>query len=177
MIRVDEATVLITLQELELHRIVVSKTYAPGALDYRGAEFRQATPLTVNAVAELVGAEMRIRGRLETRLEAACDRCLGPVEFPVVRDFDLVYRSVKTIAREEEIEISEDELEVGFYHGEGITLADVLTEQVILSLPMKIICRSECLGLCPTCGVDRNREVCECPLPKEGSPFASLRGL
>jgi uncharacterized protein len=177
VIRVDEATVLITLQELELHRIVVSKTYAPGALDYRGAEFRQATPLTVNAVAELLGAEIRMRGRLETRLEAACDRCLGPVGIPVVRDFDLVYRSVKTIGREEEIEISEDELEVGFYHGEGITLADVLTEQVILSLPMKIICRPECLGLCPTCRVNRNREVCECPLPKEDSPFASLRGL
>jgi uncharacterized protein len=169
--------VLITPQELELHRIVVSKTYAPGALDYRGAEFRQATPLIVNAVAELVGAEIRIRGRLETRLEAACDRCLGPVEIPVARDFDLVYRSVKTIAREEEIEIPEDELEVGFYHGEGIHLADVLTEQVILSLPMKIICRPECLGLCPTCGANRNREVCGCPPPEEASPFASLRGL
>ena len=57
---------LISLQELELHRIVVSKTYAPGALDYRGAEFRQVSPLTVNAVAELGGADIRIQGRLET---------------------------------------------------------------------------------------------------------------
>jgi uncharacterized protein len=169
--------VLITPQELELHRIVVAKTYAPGALDYHGAEFRQATPLTVNAVAELVGAEIRIQGRLETRLEAACDRCLGPVEIAVARDFDLVYRSVKTIAREEEIEIPKDELEVGFYHGEGIALADVLTEQVILSLPMKIICRPECLGLCPTCGANRNHETCGCPPAEEDSPFASLRGL
>ncbi|MBZ5543719.1 MAG: DUF177 domain-containing protein [Acidobacteriia bacterium] len=168
---------LISLQELELHRIVVSKTYAPGALDYRGAEFRQVSPLTVNAVAELVGADIRIQGRLETCLEGTCDRCLGTVEIPVARDFDLVYRPVKTIAREEEIKIPEDELEVGFYHGEGIALADVLTEQVILSLPMKVICRSECLGLCPTCGANRNREVCGCPPPEEGSPFASLRGL
>lgn len=168
---------LITPHELELHRIVVSKSYDPGSLDYRGAEFRQVTPLTVNALAELVGAEIQIRGHLETRLEASCDRCLGPVEIPIARDFDLAYRSVKTIAREEEIEISEDELEVGFYHGEGITLADVLTEQVILSMPMKVICRPDCLGLCPTCGVNRNREVCGCPPPEEDSPFASLRGL
>ena len=168
---------LITPQELELHRIVVSKTYDPGALDYHGAEFRQVAPLTVNAVAELVGVEVRIRGHLETQLEASCDRCLGPVAIPIVRDFDLVYRSVKTIAREEEIEISEDELEVGFYHGEGIALADVLTEQVILSVPIKVICRPDCLGLCPTCGANRNREVCGCPPPEEDSPFASLRDI
>ena len=167
---------LITPQDLELHRIVVSKTYAPGTLDFHGAEFRQVTPLTVNAAAELVGAEIRIRGHLETRLEASCDRCLGPVEIPVARDFDLVYRSVKAIAREEEIEIAEDELEVGFYHGDGIPLADVLTEQVILSLPMKVICRPDCLGLCPTCGANRNREVCGCRPPAEDSPFASLHG-
>ena len=168
---------LITPQELELHRIVVSKTYDPGALDYHGAEFRQVAPLTVNAVAELVSVEVRIRGHLETQLEASCDRCLGPVAIPIVRDFDLVYRSVKTIAREEEIEISEDELEVGFYHGEGIALADVLTEQVILSVPIKVICRPDCLGLCPTCGANRNREVCGCPPPEEDSPFASLRDI
>jgi uncharacterized protein len=167
--------VLISLQELELHRIVLSKTYAPGALDYHGAEFRQVAPLAVSAVAELVGAEIQIRGHLVTRLQASCDRCLGPVEIPVARDFDLVYRSVKTIAREEEIEIAEDELEVGFYHGDGFLLADVLTEQVILSLPMKVVCQPECLGLCPTCGANRNREVCGCPPPEEDSPFASLR--
>jgi uncharacterized protein len=168
---------MITPQELELHRIVVSKTYAVGSLDYHGAEFRQVTPLTVNAVAELVGTEIRIRGHLETHLEATCDRCLGPVEIPVARDFDLVYRSVKTITRDEEIEIPEGELEVGFYHGEGISLADVLTEQIILSVPMKVICRPECLGLCPTCGANRNREVCGCPPPEEDSPFASLRDI
>ncbi len=45
MFLVSEAAVLITLQELEFHRIVVSKTYASGALDYHGAEFRQQDPL------------------------------------------------------------------------------------------------------------------------------------
>lgn len=167
---------LITLQQLELHRIVVSKAYAPGALDHRGAEFRQVAPLQVDAVAELVGSEIRIRGHLGTRLKAPCDRCLGPVEISVERDFDLFYRPVRTIAREEEMEIPDDELEVGFYSGEGIALAEVVTEQVILALPMKVVCRADCLGLCPTCGADRNREACRCPAPREDSPFASLKG-
>ncbi len=165
---------LITLQELELHRIVVSKTYAAGALDYRGADFRQRGPLKADAVAELVGAEIRIRGHIGARLEVQCDRCLGKVEVPVERDFDLFYRPMKSIAREEEIKIPEDELDVGFFSGDGIVLADVVTEQVILALPMKRVCRVNCLGLCPVCGANRNVEVCHCPTPQADSPFASL---
>lgn len=165
----------ITLAELELHRVVASKSYAPGSLDYHGAEFRQAKPLKIDVTAELVGEEIRIRGHLSTSLEATCDRCLGPVKIPVDRDFDLIYRPVQTIAREEEIEISEDELEVGFYSGDGIDLEDVATEQVILAVPMKVICGAECQGLCPVCGVNRNLVSCRCSPPQEDSPFASLK--
>ena len=166
---------LITPQELELHRIVVSKTYAPDALNYRGAEFRQIDPLQVNAVADLVGAEIRIRGMVKTRLEVSCDRCLATVGLPVEQEFDLTYRPVSAIAREEEIELAEDELEVGFYSGEGIELVDVVAEQVILSLPMKVVCAADCRGLCPTCGADRNREPCRCPETRLDSPFAALK--
>lgn len=164
----------ITPEELELHPIVVSKTYATDQLDYHGAEFRQRAPLKVDAVAELEGAEIRIRGHLGTRLEATCDRCLGPVEIPVERDFDLFYRPLGSIAREEEIEVPTDELEVGFFSGNGIALADVVTEQVILAFPMKVVCRADCRGLCPVCRTNRNFKPCDCRVPEANSPFASL---
>jgi len=168
--------VLITLQELELRRVIISKTYAPGNLDFHGADFRQAALLQVDATAELLGSEIRIRGHLGTRVETFCDRCLGQVEIPIDRDFDLFYRPMKAIAREEEVEVPDDELEVGFYSGGGIQLADVVTEQVILEMPMKVVCRPECLGLCPTCGADRNQIACNCPTREKESPFASLKG-
>jgi DUF177 domain-containing protein len=171
-----ESPVIITLQELELHRIEVHKTYASGELDYHTAEFQQQSPLKVDAVAELLGSEIRIRGHLGTRLNAVCDRCLTAVEFPLEHDFDLFYRPMADIAHEEEVEIPEDESEVGFYTGEGIGLEDLVIEQVILALPMKIVCRPACQGLCPVCGVDRNKGKCRCPEQKRESPFASLRG-
>lgn len=165
----------ITLQELELHRITVSKTYLPGGLDYHEAKFRQSGPLTVNGVAELAGKEIRIRGHISTRLEAACDRCLDNVQIPLELDFDLPYRPMEEIAREEEVEVGEDELQVGFFVGEGVNLADVVREQVILSFPMKVVCRPNCLGLCPVCGVNRNAEHCNCSSQHEDSPFAFLK--
>ena len=165
----------ITVEELEVHPIVVSKTYPVGALDYHGAEFRQAAPLRVDAVAELSGSEIHIRGRLGTSLEACCDRCLASVAIPVERDFDLYYRPVSTIARAEEVELPEDELEVGFFSGDGIELDDVVTEQVILSVPMKVVCQTDCRGLCPVCGANLNVEKCGCLSTPENSPFSFLK--
>ncbi len=165
----------ITLAELEIHRVSVSESYRPGSLDYHGAEFRQTAPLRINATAELLGAEIHIWGRLETRLEAPCDRCLGQVEIPVSSDFDLFYRPLRSIAREEDIEIPDDEMEVGFFTGDGIELADVATEQVILSMPMKVICSPECRGLCPECGANLNLTQCGCAPRRKDSPFASLQ--
>jgi uncharacterized protein len=167
--------VLITLHELELHRVEVHKTYASGELDYHTADFQQQGPLKVDATAELLGSEIRIRGHLATRLKARCDRCLAPVVLPVEQNFDLFYRPMQDIAREEEIEIPEDEAEVGFYSGEGIDLADVMVEQVTLALPMKIVCREDCQGLCPVCGSDRNKQKCQCPDREKQSPFAFLK--
>jgi len=170
-----EVAVRITVEELELHPIVVSKTYPTGTLDYHGADFRQAAPLQVNAVAELRGSEIHIRGRVATSLQACCDRCLVSVAIPVERDFDLFYRPVSTIARAEEVELLEDELEVGFFSGDGIELADVVTEQVILSVPMKVVCQTECRGFCPVCGANLNIEKCGCLPSVEDSPFSFLK--
>jgi len=167
--------VRITVEELELHPIVVSKIYSPGTLDYHGAEFCQIVPLKVDAVAQLRGSEIEIRGHLGTKLEALCDRCLSSVDIPVERDFDLFYRPVSTIARAEEVELPEDELEVGFFSGGGIELADVVTEQVILALPMKVVCEAECRGLCPVCGTNLNLKKCGCQPTVESSPFSSLK--
>jgi uncharacterized protein len=172
---VNEGGVRITLAELERHRIIASESYAPGSLDFQGAEFRQAAPVKLNATAELLGAEIRIRGQLSSRLESSCDRCLAAVEIPISCDFDLFYRPAQTIAKEEEIEIPTDELEIGFYSGDGIELADVATEQVLLSVPMKVVCDTECRGFCPVCGVNRNLKQCDCAPPQQDSPFASLK--
>lgn len=166
----------ITLAELEFHRVTVAETYAPGSLDYHGAEFRQTAPLVLKAAAELEGTEIRVRGHLDTHLQASCDRCLGLVDIPVSRDFDLFYRPIESIARnEEEVEVSAEELEVGFYKGDGIDSADVAAEQVILSLPMKLICDPECRGLCPVCGANQNLTECQCKPPGQDSPFACLK--
>lgn len=167
---------LISVEELRLHPVSISKTYPPGELDYRSTEFRQLGDLRISGVAELVGDEIRFRGHLHAELQALCDRCLCKVQIPVESDLDLVYRPMATIARQEEVEVSLSELEVGFFSGPGVELADLITEQVNLAIPMKIVCRPDCRGLCPICGVNRNLEACHCTDDFHESPFTALLG-
>ena len=61
------------------------------------------------------------------------------------------------------------EAEIGYYQGEGLLLEDVLREQVLLAVPLKVTCREDCKGLCPVCGKNRNTEPCSCA-PLMGDP-------
>jgi len=66
------------------------------------------------------------------------------------------------IARSESVPIDREDTNIGFYEGHGLELADVVREQVMLWLPMRGLCREDCKGICPSCGVNRNAETCVC---------------
>ena len=59
----------------------------------------------------------------------------------------------------------------------GLFLADVLKEQVLLALPLKVICQSDCRGLCPSCGANLNHEECRCETHKSDPRLAPLARL
>ncbi len=165
------------VKELAVRKVRIRKSYAPGAVDFHSDEFRQVEPLEVRATAELVEGQIRVMGSLHTRLEMQCARCLDTVAEELSRDFDLFYRPMSTIAREEEVRLKEDDTEVGFFEGEGIFLAHVIAEQVILALRMKVICRSDCRGLCPHCGANLNNEECRCETHTADPRLAPLARL
>ena len=52
---------------------------------------------------------------------------------------------------------------VAYYDGDRLDLGEMIREQLFLSVPLKRLCREDCRGLCPTCGVNRNRTPCDCP--------------
>ncbi len=165
------------VKELALHKIRIRQSFAPGALDFHSKDFRQIEPLEVRATAELVDSEIRISGALHTRLELVCARCLESVPEEISRDFDLYYRPMATIAKEEEVHLRLADTEIAFFEGDGLFLADVLAEQVNLAVPMKVICRSDCRGLCPHCGVNLNSEDCRCETHTADPRLAPLARL
>src|SRR5579872_4529796 len=148
------------VNELAVRKTRIRKSYSPGTLDFHSGEFRQVEPLEVRATAELVEGQIRAYGNLHTRVELVCARCLDTVVEEISRDFDLYYRPMTSIAADDEFHLNLDDTEIAFFEGEGLFLADILAEQVNLAIPMKVICRSDCRGLCPHCGVKLNSGEC-----------------
>jgi uncharacterized protein len=129
-------------------------------------EWKQIGDIRAAGSAELLdragSRTIRVRGTIQGRLEACCSRCLEPLVQAFDNSFDLYYYPMALIARNESVPIDRDDTDIGFYEGQGLELADVLREQVLLWLPMRGLCREDCKGICPTCGVNRNRESCGC---------------
>ena len=165
------------IHELARQKISFDQTLPPGRIDF-GEDVWQVEGLEVHGWAELVESEIRLRGTLRTAVEVPCARCLERTRRPVEMQFDLFYRSIQTISRSEEVEMKGEDLDIGFYHGDGLWLEDALREQILLSLPMKSICRTDCAGLYPQCGQNRNLGECGCrpaPVDQRWAPLARLK--
>jgi uncharacterized protein len=170
----------LSVKEMELRKVRFDETFQPGQIDFTGEDLVQSSPLRATGSAELLAhsdGEIRIRGTYDVEMSAQCDRCLGCAQFPLNSGFDLFYRPVSFIAREEEVEIDEGEAEIGFYEGGGIELEDILREQVLLALPMQRVCSDVCKGICPVCGKNRNETACDCKVENVDDRWGALRKL
>jgi len=174
------SVMFLSIKEMELRKVRFDETFQPGQIDFSGEDLTQSAPLRVTGSAELLahsGGEIRIQGKYTGELAAECDRCLAQTRFPLDSSFDLFYRPMSDIARDEEVEIDEGETELGFYEGAGMELEDILREQVLLALPMQRVCREDCKGICPVCGKNRNETACDCKVDTADDRWGALRNL
>ncbi len=125
-----------------------------------------------------IDRRLLLDGELSADLSLQCARCLTPLTEQVKDSFSLALNIIAEEVRvEEEIELSEDLINsISVVAGE-VDLSPVLLEQVLLSLPMHSLCREDCSGLCPTCGVDLNKKECTCEARPFNNRFGKLKGL
>ncbi|MCB1215051.1 MAG: DUF177 domain-containing protein, partial [Deltaproteobacteria bacterium] len=77
----------------------------------------------------------------------------------------------------EEIELQQEDLDFACYHGDEIELSHLLSQEILLSLPMSLLCREDCKGLCPQCSQNLNQGPCQCQAMEEDHPFAVLKNF
>ena len=53
---------------------------------------------------------------------------------------------------DDDIELTEEDMRTSFFTGTQLEIGDIIREQVLLALPMKVLCRVDCKGLCPVVG-------------------------
>jgi uncharacterized protein len=113
-------------------------------------------------------------GAFKTTVVVPCSRCSEPVSVPVSDQFVVMYLAVQDRFRGEEVELTAGEMDVDVLRDDRLDLSGLLRENVLLSLPLQPLCRAECHGLCPQCGVNLNETSCQC---RAQEPNPGLRPL
>ena len=173
------------VSDLEREPIDFDLELAPGKVDF-GEEAEQIGDMATEGRAEVlhehrgpkdVVADIRLRGKFAGRFQVPCARCVEPVEIPLSADFDLIFRPIGADAGAPERSITAPETEIGYYQKDSLLLEDVLREQVLLSLPVRTLCKPDCKGLCPRCGENRNTTACHCEETPSDPRWEALAGL
>ena len=159
----------------------VDRTFQPSEFEASvGAdeEYTVVAPVHLEMDLHKDGEAYRVTGRVATRLQLECGRCLEPFEIAVDNPFELRYvPHVEAAVEGEEREVAEDDLTTAFYKEDSIDLGELMHEQFVLALPMKPLCAESCKGLCVHCGANRNRETCACAPEWIDPRLAVLKGL
>jgi uncharacterized protein len=132
--------------------------------DYTRVRF--LAPLKVALTLRRIRGMVEMSGRLRSRIAALCSRCLIPLEIELDSRFQLMYaRRPGAEARpsmQKEIELTTEDVGLMLFDGDVIDIRQGIYEEALAALPLKPLCRDDCQGLCPHCGVDLNRQACHC---------------
>lgn len=117
----------------------------------------------------------RVFGSLEADLSVTCSRCATAFPNHLAKSFSLEYWPDPRSEHDgDEFELRYADLEIGFYRNDRLDLSTVVSEQIVLEVPMKPMCREDCRGLCERCGADLNAGDCGCDRTQVDPRLAAL---
>jgi uncharacterized protein len=145
-------------------------------------EVESLGPVSIEARAEKgdLPGEYVTSGTVSFTADLLCSRCVDPYPFANTADFHVRYRARPLdapVQEDEEVELSEGELDIEYYTERELSLRSMALEQIQLTIPMKPLCSESCLGLCPKCGANKNRETCNCETSLVDDRWDALRGI
>lgn len=117
---------------------------------------RYLAPVRVDLEVSFTGHMYVGQGEAITRLEFACSRCLEPHIFPIAEPLNLIM--IDAGSRKPQ-DFEDDALLVE--QGE-VDIEPGIIAAIFAAIPLNPLCSPECRGLCPNCGVNRNKEACRC---------------
>lgn len=143
---------------------------AMAARDLRLAQIARLGDAQVQVTAHATRSMCEVSATVVISCTYICSRCLK--EFEVSRETSLrqdFYRGEPTSGA-----IEAEALPVV---GDDIVLDDVVREACLLEFEAYPVCRDDCQGLCPRCGIDRNEQSCQCVLDEPDERLAPLGKL
>jgi uncharacterized protein len=129
-------------------RTIVRVVPAPSDLGVELIGVPEGADLSLDLRLESVSEGVLVSGTVTGPVTGECGRCLRPINDSVVVTVQELYAYEHSTTDE-----TTDEDEVGRLQGDLIDLEPAVRDAVVLALPTNPLCRDDCPGLCPECGV------------------------
>ena len=133
-----------------------------GLVDER---FWDADPVSIELRLESLTDGIVVNGQVSAIWHGVCRRCALPAEGELHSDVHELYQYVVTDPEAFELV------------GDVLDLEPMVREVLVLDAPASPLCRPDCAGLCPVCGIDRNTDTCSCQEAPVDSRWGALDAL
>ncbi len=118
-------------------------TYEPQRLDVDSEETKLLKPFEASYHIKRESQNLFVDVEIKLLLSNVCSRCLENFESLLDRKYSFYYK-VKD--------------------SDVVNTAEDLRQEIMLEYPLKPLCKSDCLGLCPECGENLNKVKCNCKI-------------
>ncbi|AOR24913.1 YceD family protein [Clostridium taeniosporum] len=128
------------------------------------------TPVSKCEVSGVITSDKDIvimKAKVTCTLEMNCSRCLDTFIYPIDIDIEERFANNNSLENEDVIIVLDDILDI----------AQVVESNIISSLPIQRLCKSDCKGLCQECGANLNKESCSCNNDDVDIRFDVLKGF
>jgi uncharacterized protein len=160
---------------------VIELTDSAGEMDIQSEDFSLEKDVKVTCTLYRSGELVRVEGRVSAIISMECARCLEPAEMEVEGTFLLVVKRLPLgeVLSESESEAADDEEEFIFVEHTvtSIDITGFVRDAIILELPLRVLCRDDCKGLCVVCGHNLNEGDCGCKTNEKDPRWQMLKGL
>ncbi len=151
-----------------LHRYQFQEQAATLAL---GDQFSDM--VDIDAALQRNGRQLYLNASVRATGSFLCDRCAAPFTLPLRTTYQMYYVQDETDAGD----IDPAEVQVIPPGLSSIDLAEDVRQMVLLAVPLKLLCRDDCRGLCTSCGADLNTGQCTCLQEPADTRWEALRGF
>jgi uncharacterized protein len=118
-----------------------------------------------------------VQGTLKSKVPVECSRCLKVFDYPLSFDIEEEYFPVIDVNSGSHLELPDEPGSFTIDEHHILDLGEAIRQNALLAIPMKPLCKTDCAGLCASCGANLNKGKCDCE-PDEIDPrWAKLAQL
>lgn len=145
-------------------KIAINETLEFGTVSFSGGEYKFSNVSFIGSIVN-IGGSLELKATVTGEYETPCARCLKPV----MSSFDAdIYEDLTGEDADEELIAKE---------GNEWDLTELILNDILIELPMTLLCSDDCKGFCPVCGKNLNSDSCSCEKEQWDSRFDILKNF